>query len=64
MLKVGHLDHEPRNNEEGSLFALFQACHNRHDGAIRAANRKIYARWDQEKAGQLPMDLQGGMNGR
>lgn len=58
MLTVAYLDHDPRNNEEGNLLALCQACYNRHDGAIRAANRKIYARWDHERAGQILMDLQ------
>jgi len=55
VLTVAHLDHDPGNNDEKNLAALCQACHNRHDGPKRAANRKIYRRWDQERAGQLSM---------
>ena len=56
VLSTAHLDHDPRNNRESNLAALCQACHNRYDGPKRAANRKVYQSWDQEKAGQLPMD--------
>ena len=56
VLTVAHLDHNPANNTDDNLAALCQAGHNRYDAPKRAANRKVYQRWDQEKAGQLPMD--------
>lgn len=46
MLTVAHRNHDPSDN--------------RDDGAKRAANRKRYQRWDQERAGQLAMGLDGG----
>ena len=56
VLTTAHLSHDPSDNRDENLKALCQACHNRYDAAKRVANRKVYQRWDQEKAGQLPMD--------
>lgn len=41
VLTIAHLDHQPENNAPGNLRALCQRCHNKHDAAHRAANRRI-----------------------
>ena len=51
-LHATHLDHHPGNNEEGNLAALCQACHYRHDGRKRQANR---IRRERKAAGQLEL---------
>jgi len=56
VLTTAHLNHDPSDNRDENLKALCQACHNRYDAAKRTQNRKRCQRWDQEKAGQLPMD--------
>lgn len=40
VLTIAHLDHDPTNNRRSNLRALCQRCHNRHDAAHRAENRK------------------------
>jgi hypothetical protein len=40
VLTVAHLDHQPENNVRANLRAWCQRCHNRHDAAHRAGNRR------------------------
>ena len=55
VLTTAHLNHDPSDYRDENLKALCQACHNRYDAAKRAANRKVYQRWDQENAGQMQL---------
>ncbi len=40
VLTVGHVDHDPTNNEEDNLKAWCQRCHNVHDAPHRRETRK------------------------
>ena len=37
VLTVAHLDHDPKNCDEGDLLALCQKCHNAYDAPVRRA---------------------------
>ncbi len=56
VLTIAHLDHDPRNNDPENLRALCQRCHNRHDAAHRAANRR---RTIMRKKGLVPLWEEG-----
>jgi len=40
VLTVGHLDHNPENNDYNNLMAMCQYCHNNYDKYHRAETRK------------------------
>lgn len=51
ILTVAHLDHNPRNNNDGNLRALCQRCHLAHDLELHKANAaKTRSRKRDEKA--------------
>lgn len=52
VLTIAHLDHDPSNNDADNLAALCQRCHNRHDAAHRARNRRA-----RERAAYVTGDL-------
>lgn len=52
VLTIGHLDHQPENNDPDNLRAWCQRCHNTYDGTHRRANAAITR---HEKRGQPDM---------
>jgi 5-methylcytosine-specific restriction endonuclease McrA len=50
-----HPDPNPMNCADDNLQALCQACHNRLDAPMRAANRKRNRMLKQQRAGQIPL---------
>lgn len=44
VLTVMHLDHQPENCSDENLLHGCQACHNRYDAPVRAANLKARRR--------------------
>ncbi len=57
VLTVGHLDHDPQNNDPANLRAWCQRCHNRYDVAFRRLNRASRRRVEQVEAGQMEMEV-------
>lgn len=53
VLTVGHLDHDPANNDPANLRAWCQRCHLTYDAKHHAANAALTRRRRQVQAGQL-----------
>jgi len=53
ILTVGHLDHDPDNNEESNLRAWCQRCHLTYDAKIHTNHAAETRRRKHEEAGQL-----------
>ena len=59
VLTTAHLNHNPDDNRPENLRALCPKCHLMYDAAHHAASRRKNRRLQQEKQGQLVIDLQG-----
>lgn len=56
VLTTAHMDGNPENNDYGNLRALCQRCHLKHDIKTHIANRKKFARYRLERAGQQKIE--------
>ena len=55
VLTIGHIDHDPTNNDESNLAAWCQKCHLTHDADQHARSAAITRKLNLEKAGQTNM---------
>lgn len=57
VLTVGHLDHDPANNDPTNLRAWCQRCHLTYDARLHAINAALTRRRKRIEDGQIEMPL-------